>query len=796
MPKFREITGQFVGYVPDGPDTGAVPDREPMDGQVTFTPIFTGGVIAFPSLAPPEFAHPEPIRAKIVGGFVRVEVAVGDDVIIQPLSLMVTVDDEATQVWSWRADFTNMRIGSGESSVSIPSWSFRVPDGVGPIDLTEMVSIAGPSGQALAKGPRGTGLESITAVDGQLVFEYSDSQSTTVPVPEAVAGPAGVPGPAGADGSEGPEGPQGPAGEIPDLLVGNITDATPTGKNLMLAATEGAARNALGLQVGATATTGLATELNNGVSNSSRVWTPSTIAEYVTGKAQSLVDTAKTVVNVKDYGAVGDGVTDDFAAATQALEAVRDAGGGTVEFPEGTYYWPLTAQVYSNTTITGSGATFVKKPGTGYTAMFGIYSEGRTGYGSGANNVTFRNLRFLGDFAAGRQIALVGANHADDMLVEDCVFEQAHIQGHIMDLGGCRRVVVRRCVFLGQDTANSSAPTKECIQADNSTRLGTSAIDAPGSYDGLPCKDIQVVECSFLPITVGATTYPSPIPFGSHYGVQGYFHERMTFERNIVIDPPTETADVYRGIIHFAAARDITIRGNKFISTNGANIPVIRNAPLKTTLLPEEADTATSSTITLTDHVQSDDWLIEGNRFEGFKAVTSAQPIIRLSGTGGGTRVKGVTIIGNSFTDCFTPPFTTGNGPLPIEAYDVDDLVVSSNRYRSVRNAVSTGRSANVTITGNTLVTASATSAMVIGPSLRVTVTGNQLATVSTGIHITGSSQGVSVSGNTVTPLHSGVQLDAEASGGAVSGNAVIGGSSPYYISGANIIESGNATVT
>src|SRR5690606_6735505 len=109
MPKFRTLTGQFVGYVPDTPDSDIHPDRSPMNGTVTFSPVFAGGVIAFPELSPPEFAVPRPIRAKIVDGFVRVEVSegTGDEAVttLQPLALMVTVDDEASQVWSWRAEF-------------------------------------------------------------------------------------------------------------------------------------------------------------------------------------------------------------------------------------------------------------------------------------------------------------------------------------------------------------------------------------------------------------------------------------------------------------------------------------------------------------------------------------------------------------------------------------------------------------------------------------------------------------------------------------------------------------------
>ena len=292
MPKFREITGQFVGYIPDSPDSDITPDRAPMDGKITFTPIFTGGVIAFPGLVPPEFAHPKPITAYIHDGFVRVDVTAGtgEDAVVteQPLSLMVTVDDEASQVWSWRADFDEILIGASDEYVQIPSWSFRVPDGAGPVDLTELVPLKTSGSVDVTKGPRGAGLENITAVDGQLVFAYTDGEETTVPVPEAVQGPQGVPGPAGADGAEGPQGEQGPPGEIPDLLVGNITDATPTGKNLMLAATEGAARNALGLQAGATAINGSLSELENGTQTNSRVWSPRNIADYVGGKISPL----------------------------------------------------------------------------------------------------------------------------------------------------------------------------------------------------------------------------------------------------------------------------------------------------------------------------------------------------------------------------------------------------------------------------------------------------------------------------------------------------------------------------
>ena len=46
--------------------------------------------------------------------------------------------------------------------------------------------------------------------------------------------------------------------------------------------------------------------------------------------------TLKNVFNVKDYGAKGDGTTDDTLAIRAAITALTAAGGGTLYFPDGT----------------------------------------------------------------------------------------------------------------------------------------------------------------------------------------------------------------------------------------------------------------------------------------------------------------------------------------------------------------------------------------------------------------------------------------------------------------------------
>ena len=75
----------------------------------------------------------------------------------------------------------------------------------------------------------------------------------------------------------------------------------------------------------------------------------SAATESLTGNnpdAGNLATTASTAapapekgdqVNVKTYGAVGDGVTNDTAAFNAALKSLADAGGGVCLVPKGTY---------------------------------------------------------------------------------------------------------------------------------------------------------------------------------------------------------------------------------------------------------------------------------------------------------------------------------------------------------------------------------------------------------------------------------------------------------------------------
>lgn len=112
------------------------------------------------------------------------------------------------------------------------------------------------------------------------------------------------------------------------------------------------------------------------------------------------------IFNVRDFGAVGDGIINDRAAIQAALDAAHNAGGGEVYIPAGIY------AVTGNTSGSDSGALRVRDNVTIYGDGMGtttikvmdgwsgkITGVMRTPYGEGTENVIVRDLTLDGNRA-------------------------------------------------------------------------------------------------------------------------------------------------------------------------------------------------------------------------------------------------------------------------------------------------------------------------------------------------------------------------------------------------------------
>jgi polygalacturonase len=79
------------------------------------------------------------------------------------------------------------------------------------------------------------------------------------------------------------------------------------------------------------------------------------------------IASAAGTFDIRDYGATGNGSSNDSSAIQKAVDAASAAGGGTVRVPSGTYKSANTIHLKSNVTVQlDSGATITGASGTGY----------------------------------------------------------------------------------------------------------------------------------------------------------------------------------------------------------------------------------------------------------------------------------------------------------------------------------------------------------------------------------------------------------------------------------------------
>jgi hypothetical protein len=87
------------------------------------------------------------------------------------------------------------------------------------------------------------------------------------------------------------------------------------------------------------------------------------VADEITGVTAQLADLAEDkvskgelVINVKDFGAVADGVTNDSPAIQTAINHAHSVGGGIVYLPSGNYFIGVTLIIKNGVSLTGAGS--------------------------------------------------------------------------------------------------------------------------------------------------------------------------------------------------------------------------------------------------------------------------------------------------------------------------------------------------------------------------------------------------------------------------------------------------------
>jgi hypothetical protein len=270
--------------------------------------------------------------------------------------------------------------------------------------------------------------------------------------------------------------------------------------------------------------------------------------------ARNIQSKLRDSISVKDFGAVGDGITDDTAAIQAAINAVIAAGGGDLYFPEGKYLHSGLTINWSNAPIRLHGSSYNSQSGYGSELYYSGSSVALTFEGNGAafNGYVVENLR------------MSAATTADHWAIKfnKCAFprvEHCYISGFGNASGG-------GIYFTG---LNNSVDQTEWVTVKDVYFANC----FNGIYsDNTDCNDFTISECFF---SGGAG---AAIRGDNGGGVHTFGFQRWNILDNRFYTGSSVTLIDFKG-----GARGLVVDGNYFESTLSEVVCLYVNGTLKST---------------------------------------------------------------------------------------------------------------------------------------------------------------------------------------------------------------------
>lgn len=306
-------------------------------------------------------------------------------------------------------------------------------------------------------------------------------------------------------------------------------------------------------------------------------------------------------INVRHYGAVGDGVIDDRASIQAALDVAASLPGSTVYFPPG-YTYGITEylNILTGTTVMAHGATIKNIGNRGLAKLYRNTDNAQTGY------TGHSDIRICGgvwdqnasDGTTGTATALNNGfmlSHNSNVVFEGVTVQNVS-SGHAIDVMGSRNVKILNCRFEGfkDNTGDQSSSFREAIQIDWTIPDSGSN----GAMDGTPCKNVLVQGCYFGPssrlggfgraigshTSYDASTYADGIQIlGNRIeatlqeGIRVYAWKNVVIADNVISGTGSASVIVTGpdpAVAGYAiACQDVVIRGN-VIGSAGPSSPV------------------------------------------------------------------------------------------------------------------------------------------------------------------------------------------------------------------------------
>ena len=249
-------------------------------------------------------------------------------------------------------------------------------------------------------------------------------------------------------------------------------------------------------------------------------------------------------INVKDFGAKGDGISDDTTAIQKALKIALTEGYVNIYFPKGVYMINGRLAVYHNTYLKLDSDAVIRRIDEG-----GFLSNGEP-----KGDVQYGNIYIDGGIwdADNNHTQFAGCVHfslgnADNFVIKNAKFLNNH-GNHVLDIAGCHNVIIDNCQFLNLwRDPNGIRDYVEAVQLAPFNPLGQTDW-AESSYNYRQCENIIVSNCIFGKSEDIKSNYES---WATGIGNHGDQNPHGSVTKNIFIENCVFNECTYTGIRPF-----------------------------------------------------------------------------------------------------------------------------------------------------------------------------------------------------------------------------------------------------
>ncbi len=218
--------------------------------------------------------------------------------------------------------------------------------------------------------------------------------------------------------------------------------------------------------------------------------------------ARTVDSKLEDIVSVKDFGATGDGSTDDAVAIQAAIDSV--SSGGIIFFPKGTYIIGTSLGIRSDNTLVGANrydSVLKTKAGTDITLI---------NDGSAVNNrICITDLGFNGNKANVSAGQIINLWKTEDFLVSNC---------RIVDSKG-DAMIIRQCSYGQIVNNNIVSPDVHGISLTNTDAQGNDIQIIGNSIKNPGASGINVSESNNVTVT-GNSVRHTGSPTNGYGGVR------------------------------------------------------------------------------------------------------------------------------------------------------------------------------------------------------------------------------------------------------------------------------------